>query len=77
MNSQQVSVVLHVRDAFEQADRAALEQAVGQQTGVKQARGGAKTPQLLLIDYDPFATSAGRILEAVRSRGLDARLIGL
>lgn len=77
MNSQQVSVVLYVSGAFENDGRRDMERAVARQVGVKQTRGSTKAPRLLLIDYDPIATSAGQILDTVRSRGLNARLIGL
>lgn len=77
MNSQQVSVVLHVSGAFESEEVTKLAQSVAGETGVRQARPSPKAPRFLLIDYDPIATSARRILDAVRSRGFSAQLIGL
>jgi hypothetical protein len=32
---------------------------------------------MILVDYDPFATSAQRILETVRGRGVTAQLVGM
>jgi hypothetical protein len=71
------NVIVHVSASLDAGERAALEQALAGQPGVGRAAVSAKAERLIRVDYDPFATSAKRILQTVRRRGVPAQLIGI
>lgn len=77
MSRQPISVRLHLRETLEPAHRQALRRTLAREAGVKQTRPSPKTPKPLTVHYDPIATNARRILDAVRSPGISARLVGL
>ena len=77
MSKQYASVVVHVSGAIRPIERAGIEQAVAAEPGVSRARVSDKAERLFLVDYDPVATSARRILETVRGRGVSAQLVGM
>ena len=77
MSMPYANVIVHVSASLDANERAALEQVVAAQPGVGRAAVSPKVERLIRVDYDPFATSARRILETVLSRGVSAQLIGM
>ena len=77
MSKQNVNVLVRLINALDPVRRSSLMQTLGRLAGVKNAAVSHRNERLLLVDYDPSATSAQRILATVRGRGIDARLIGL
>lgn len=71
------NVVIHLSGHVDPAERAGIEQAIAAQRGVDRAAMSPRTERLILVDYDPFAISAQRILATVRARGVGAHLIGM
>lgn len=77
MKSHTTNVVVHLSGSADSSERAGLEKIIAAQPGVGRARLSPKVERLLLVDYDPAATSAQHILKAVRDRGVAARLVGM
>lgn len=77
MTTKYANVIVHVSGTFGAGERAGVEQAVAAQPGVGRAAVSPKTERMILVDYDPFETSAQRILETVRGRGVTAQLVGM
>ena len=77
MSTKYANVVVHVSGPSGRAERFGIEQAITAQPGVGRAATSPKAERLILVDYDPFVTSAQRILETVRGRGVAAQLIGM
>jgi hypothetical protein len=77
MSNQQINVILHVAGELGAAERTSIAETIAAQPGVSRAQPSPRAGRLILIDYDPFETSAQRILGSVRSRGVTAQLVGL
>lgn len=77
MSNQQINVIVHVAGELGAAERASIAQTIAAQPGVSRAQPSPKAARLILVDYDPFATSAQGILGSVRGRGVTAHLVGL
>ena len=77
MSTQLANAIVHVSETLGANERVGLERAVAAQPGVGRAAVSRKAERLMLIDYDPFVTSAQRILETVRGRGVTAQLVGM
>jgi len=77
MSKHYSNVIVHVSGTVDAAERTGIEQAIAAQRGVKRAARSPRAERLILVDYDPFAISAQRILETVRGRGVGAHLIGM
>jgi hypothetical protein len=77
MSAPYTNVIIHLSEPIDSTKRTEIEQAVAAQPGVDRAAVSPKVDRLILVDYDPFATSAQRILASVRRRGVNARLIGM
>lgn len=77
MRKQSVNVIVHVSGELGAAEHAGIVQGIAAQPGVSRAVSGSRAGRLILVDYDPDAISARRILGSVRERGVSAQLIGL
>ena len=77
MSTRFANVIVHVSETLGADERAGVEQAVAAHPGVGRAAVSPKAERLVVIDYDPFVTSAQRILETVRGRGVTAQLVGM
>ena len=77
MNPNTVNVLLRISGSRGPIQKADLKRVVVEHAGVSRAVDAARGDRLLLVDYDPLATSAQRILAALRHHGYDARLVGL
>ena len=76
MNKHTVNFLLHVSGAPGN-QKANLQRVVGEQPGVNRTAKAVRGNRLMLVDYDPLATTAQQILATVRGHGCDARLVGL
>jgi hypothetical protein len=70
-------VVVHVTNALDARQRAALLQRLDAQQGITRVRADARTGQLIVVDYDQRAISALGILRCVQAQGHSARLVGM
>jgi hypothetical protein len=70
-------VVVHVANALDAGQRAALLERLDAQQGVTRVRAHARTGHLLVVDYDQRAISAVGILRCVKAQGYSARLVGM
>ena len=77
MSQNHASVIVHLSGPVGPAERVEIERAISEQLGVGRAATSPHADRLILVDYDPFAISARRILETVRGRGLSAQLVGM
>ena len=77
MSTKYANVIVHLSGVVGAHERANVEQVVAAQPGVSRAAVSPKAARMILVDYDPFATSAQRILETVRGRGVTAQLVGM
>jgi len=77
MSNPYANVIVHVSAPLGAEERTAVRDAVAAQPGVGRAAVSRRTNRLILVDCDPFAISAQRILEAVRGRGVSAQLVGM
>jgi hypothetical protein len=77
MSRKYASVVVHLSGPVGTAERVRIERAIATQPGVGRAATSPTARRLMLVDYDPFTTTARHILETVRGRGVGAQLIGM
>jgi hypothetical protein len=77
MSTQYTNVIIYLPGPIAPAKRAEIEQAVAAQPGVGRAAASTRAERMILVDYDPRATSAQQILGCVRSRGVSAQLVGM
>ena len=77
MSNQQINVIVHVAGELGAAERTSIAETIAAQPGVSRAQPCPKAARLILVDYDPVAISAQRILGSVRDRGVTAQLVGL
>ena len=77
MSNRPINVILHLSGTLGAAERTSIAQAIAAQPGVSRAQLSPKAERLILVDYDPVAISAQRILGSVRDRGITAQLVGL
>jgi hypothetical protein len=77
MSNRPINVILHLSGNLGAAERAGIAQAIAAQPGVSRAQPSPRAERLILVDYDPSAISAQRILGSVRQRGVTAQLVGL
>ena len=77
MSKRPINVILHVSGKLGADERAGIAQAIAAQPGVCRVEPSPKAERLILVDYDPVAISAQRILGSVRDRGITAQLVGL
>jgi len=77
MKSHYTNVVIHLAGTADSGKRTAIESAIAAQPGVGRAALSPRIERLLLVDYDPTATTAQHLLTAVQSHGVPARLVGM
>ena len=77
MNTHTVNVLLRTSGALGPIQKANLKRVVDEHRGVSRTSDGARSDRLILVDYDPLATTAQQILATVRGHGCDAWLVGL
>ncbi len=77
MDIKMADVMVHIDEEITQNERQALRAKVLDQEGVMAAIIHDEQPHLMMVEYDPDAVSAKRILETVEKIGIHAELVGL
>ena len=77
MSNQMVDVTIHLKEETAHADREALRDELLKHKGVMSADYHDEKPHLIIVEYDPEATSAADLLQVAKKRGLHAQLVGL
>ena len=73
-----VDVLIYVHPELSEPDRAKLEQETAGEVGVLSAKFDKhQHPHALLIQYNPDATHAKQVLDAVRRHDPSATLVGM
>jgi hypothetical protein len=70
-------ILIHIDESLDPERRQALEREIGDEQGVLSARINDRTRHLMLVTFNPHALQPSAILNAVRSRGLHAEMVGL
>ena len=70
-------VTVHIDETLDEAARGEIEERVRALDGVVSYHNGAATPHLAVVEYNPAKVDSADILEAVKSGGVNAELIGL
>jgi hypothetical protein len=69
-------ILIHVNESLTDQQRAALEASMREIDGVVAPRFTPGKEHLLLVAFNPAATSASALLSRVRSFGCNAQLVG-
>ena len=75
-NKQAVEVVVHIDEHLQQEQITRLENSLGSDKGIMEARINRRRNHLMLVDYLPAEISALDVLGYVKSRGYSAALVG-
>ena len=70
-------VTVHIDETLDEAGRGQIEERVRALEGVVSYHSGDATPHLAVVEYNPAKIDSADILDAVRSGGVHAELIGL
>lgn len=76
-NIQLVDVTIHVDEDLDTAQRNTIDQQLRALDGVVSVHNPDKTPHLVTVEYDPDRMDSTRLLNAVKSTGVHAEMIGL
>lgn len=74
--SHKVDLVVHVDDTLGDERRMDIETALESSQGVRWAHFTDGRPHLMVVEYDPDATSSFEILQQVTRQSVHAELIG-
>ena len=77
MNDSITDVMIHTRTQLSDAQFTELRDRVYIDPGVVSLSRNVHTPKFLMVIYNAAKTSAAQILQSVRERDCDARLIGI
>ncbi|MGE5088113.1 MAG: ATP-binding protein [Candidatus Levyibacteriota bacterium] len=69
-------MLVHLAGPIDAATRARATAALAAVDGVRSVRGSHRTPNLLIVYYDPRIASTPEVLRTVQSQGFTARLVG-
>lgn len=69
--------LIHIDEDLPSEEVQDMERHFAREDGVISACVPSRTPHLMVVDYDPDRTTAGRLLDSVRASGLHAELVGL
>ncbi len=71
-----VGIVIHINDELQQEQISKLENSLGSDAGVKEARINRNRSHFMLVDYMPSVVTARQVINYVKNRGYNAVLIG-
>ncbi len=71
-----VGIVIHIKDELQQEQISKLENSLGSDAGVKEARINRDRNHFMLVDYMPSIVTARQVINYVKSRGYNAVLVG-
>ena len=69
-------ILIHINDTLSEQQRKALEESMRQIDGVVAPRFNPGKEHLLLVAFNPGATSTAALLAQVQSFGYNAQLVG-
>ena len=75
-NSNPVGIVIHINDVLQQEQISKLENSLGSDAGVKEARINRNRSHFMLVDYMPSVVTARQVINYVKNRGYNAVLVG-
>ncbi len=71
-----VGIVIHINDELQQEQISKLENSLGSDAGVKEARINRDRSHFMLVDYMPSIVTARQVINYVKSKGYNAVLVG-
>lgn len=71
-----VGIVIHIKDELQQEQISKLENSLGSDAGVKEARINRDRSHFMLVDYMPSIVTARQVINYVKNRGYNAVLVG-
>ena len=71
-----VGIVIHINDELQQEQISKLENALGSDAGVKEARINRDRNHFMLVDYMPSIVTARQVINYVKNKGYNAVLVG-
>ena len=71
-----VGIVIHINEVLQQEQINKLENSLGSDAGVKEARVNRDRKHLMLVDYMPGIITARQVIDYVKSKGYNAVLVG-
>ena len=77
MDIQLVDVTLHIDENLDAQDRTRIEGNLRSINGVVSVHNPDERPHLVVVEYNPEATSSQAVLNCVTAEGVHAELIGL
>jgi len=77
MSKHKVDMMVHVKGQVANGQWQALGVDLARHEGLGAVYQNPKLQQVLMVEYDPRATTAAAILATVRGRGIEARVVGL
>lgn len=77
MTTSNVEVLIHVNDALDEAVSRPLLASLRETPGVTQVRFDPRLGHLVLVGYNPRATSSRELLASFSKRGHRTQLVGL
>jgi len=70
-------IVIHIDEELDNERIHDLEKKIGDEHGIYSACMHEKTHHLMVVDFDTIEVQPSGIVQAVRSQGLHAQMIGL
>lgn len=77
MDKPVVNVIVDLERGIDPARVHEVRSTLADLAGVVRAQPSERLPRMVLVGYDPDVISAQAILASVRSRGLQAHLVGM
>ncbi len=71
-----VGIVIHINDVLQQEQICKLENSLGSDAGVKEARINRDRSHFMLVDYMPSIVTARQVINYVKNKGYNAVLVG-
>ena len=71
-----VGIVIHINDELQQEQISKLENSLGSDAGVKEARINRDRSHFMLVDYMPSIVTARQVINYVKNKGYNAVLVG-
>jgi len=75
-NNNPVGIVIHINEVLQQEQISKLENSLGSDAGVKEARINRNRNNFMLVDYMPSVVTARQVINYVKNRGHNAVLVG-
>ena len=75
-NNNPVGIVIHINEVLQQEQINKLENSLGSDAGVKEARINRDRSHFMVVDYMPSVVTARQVINYVKNRGYNAVLVG-